>query len=272
MCPDGQKWGFQQAGGGCRSLPCSRLLFLFSWCSSGAVGQSGQRLHLHLERMLLACYAEGAALRKPFPGVVLCGKHLAGLPGGRGEKCCFPSWGRQQGCPLCLCLCLCPAGWLQKAPAWLCAWGWGLPAGKQLKPRAFGQAGRGVRGGENLSALQSKPISCRAEGKGQGEGLSVGRADLQPLTLGLPASSPGQASRHRGRDSLDACPPAQGGAPGACLGAAPLAPAPLPDCPRHLQGDQGEVWRRAWHGRGVCASGTRAQGSVACREEPGSSP
>lgn len=153
VCPDGQKLGFQQAGGGCRSLPCSRLLFLFSWCSSGAVGQSGQRLHLHLERMLLACYAEGAALRKPFPGVVLCGKHLAGLPGGRGEKCCFPSWGRQQGCPLCLCLCLCPAGWLQKAPAWLRAWGWGLPAGKQLKPRAFGQAGRGVRGGENLSAL-----------------------------------------------------------------------------------------------------------------------
>lgn len=179
-----------------------------------------------------------------------------------------------------------PSGLAAKGPRLALCLGLGAPCGEAAEAQGIWAGREGLRSGENLSALQSKPISCRAEGKrewegggrgrgrekGQGEVLSMGRADLQPLTLGLPGSSPGQASCHWGHDSLDACPPAQGGAPGACLGAAPLAPAPVSDGPRRLQGDQGEVWRRAWHGCGVCASGTRAQGSEACREEPGSSP
>ena len=91
------------------------------------------------------------------------------------------------------------------------------------------------------------------------ESPPVGRADVQSVMLGLCHPSPGQTGCPRGCGCHDGCPPSRGAVARARLGAASPARAPVSGGPRHLQGDQGEMFCRAQCGCGAHASATRGQ-------------
>ena len=59
---------------------------------------------------------------------------------------------------------------LQRAPSWLCAWGWISLPGSSRMSQHCGRDSWGRRCGEKLPALQSEPISCWAWGYGEREG------------------------------------------------------------------------------------------------------
>ena len=59
---------------------------------------------------------------------------------------------------------------LQRAPSWLCAWGWISLPGSSRMSQHCGRDSWGRRCGEKLPAVQSEPISYWERGCGKGEG------------------------------------------------------------------------------------------------------